>query len=130
MNYAPTNAAQYSVILALAFAVSAAVLGQRITGTIIGDVYDPAQARVASADVLLKNLDSGISRSVTTSTDGSFEIPDPPTGRYSLQVSAKGFRELTKTNIILEVNQIRRVDAALELGELAQTVTVSASQGE
>jgi hypothetical protein len=65
-------------MLLLTFSVSA----QKTSGQINGSVLDPQGAAVPAATVTVTQLETGISRTTTTSDDGNFIVPDLPIGTY------------------------------------------------
>jgi hypothetical protein len=98
---------------------------QTFRGTILGTVTDSSGAAVSGAAVTIKNVDTGLVRTVTTSTDGSYSVPELPIGNYSVTVENKGFRTAVVTGIRVEVSSERRADVTLQTGDLAQRVEVS-----
>src|SRR5262245_23015290 len=106
-------------LLALACAFSASTLLAQLTmSTIRGSVVDPSGAVVSTAKITITNLGTNISRETVANESGDYEIPDLPRGTYRLTASAPGFKSFVAENIILETNQIRRIDVAFELGSL------------
>src|SRR5262245_17610897 len=105
---------------------SAMLLAQLALSTVRGTAADPTGAVVTSADISLVNLDTNFKRSTSTNENGDFEIPDLQRGRYRLTATAPGFKTFVADNIILEGNQIRRVNIAFELGAVGAEVTVHA----
>jgi Carboxypeptidase regulatory-like domain len=65
---------------------------QTFRGTILGTVTDSSGAAVAGATTIIKNLDTGLTRTVNTSDDGSYSAPELPIGNYSVTVQAQGFK--------------------------------------
>jgi hypothetical protein len=118
----------------LAFAVLSFVLlaggltfAQTFRGTILGTVSDSSGAAVPGATVTIKNLDTGLTRTVVTQEDGSYAAPELPIGNYSVSVEKSGFKVGVVNAIKVEVSKDSRVDVTLQPGQLAQTVEV---QGE
>ncbi|MBI3679492.1 MAG: TonB-dependent receptor [Acidobacteria bacterium] len=87
---------------------------------------DPTGAIVPNAQISLVNLETNLKRSSNTNENGDFEVPDLVLGRYRLTAAAAGFKTFVADNIILEGNQIRRVNVAFELGSVGSEVTVRA----
>ena len=98
---------------------------QTFRGTILGTVADSSGAAIAGATVTIKNTGTGLTRTVTTSDDGSFTVPELPIGVYSVSVEKTGFKTGVVTGIQVEVGSDRRADITLQPGELAQRVEVS-----
>jgi Carboxypeptidase regulatory-like domain/TonB dependent receptor len=98
---------------------------QTFRGTILGTVTDSSGAAVGGAKVTIKNTDTGLTREVTTTDDGSYAVPELPIGNYSVTVEKSGFKTAVVSGIHVEVSSERRADLALQPGALAQTVEVS-----
>jgi Carboxypeptidase regulatory-like domain/TonB dependent receptor len=111
----------------LVLVAAASVLGQVATGTILGVVADPSGGAVAGAIVTISNPSTGLTRSFTTESDGSYRFPDLPVGTYTIDVSHSGFRTARQTGLILSVGQQALLDLTLQLGSTEQTVTVTAA---
>jgi outer membrane receptor protein involved in Fe transport len=79
---------------------------------------------VPGATVTIKNVDTGLVRTVTTSDDGSYAAPELPIGTYSVSVEKAGFKLGVVTGIKVEVSSERRADVALQIGQSAQSVEV------
>jgi Carboxypeptidase regulatory-like domain/TonB dependent receptor/TonB-dependent Receptor Plug Domain len=101
---------------------------QTFRGTILGTVTDPSGAAIAGAGVAVKNLNTGLSRTVSTSEDGTYSVPELPIGTYSVTVEKSGFRQGVVTGLQVEVSSEVRADVTLQPGELAQKIEVNADQ--
>jgi Carboxypeptidase regulatory-like domain/TonB dependent receptor/TonB-dependent Receptor Plug Domain len=95
--------------------------------TIVGTVTDPSGAAVANASITVTNLDTGLARTLTTSSDGQYVVPDLHIGRYSVRAAASGFKTTEQQNITLQVNDRARVDLKLAVGSAQEQVTVEAA---
>ena len=102
----------------------AATRAQSFRGIILGTVTDSTGAAVSGANVTVKNLDTGLTRVVTTSADGTYSVPELPIGNYSATVENSGFKTAVVTGIVVEVSSERRTDFTLQPGEVAQRVEV------
>jgi hypothetical protein len=112
-------AAFFIVLASLAF-------GQVGNGRITGTVTDPAGAVVPGADVEAKNVATGVVFSAVSTNTGNYTISDLPIGIYELSVKVQGFKTYTHTNLALAATQVLREDIALQVGNAAESVTVSA----
>ncbi|MEP6913838.1 MAG: carboxypeptidase-like regulatory domain-containing protein, partial [bacterium] len=99
-------------------------LAQAPNGTIAGVVTDPAGVHVAGARVRLTNRDSGLTRSLTTSTEGSYIAAALPPGVYRVMAEAAGFRSLQRLATV-ETGTTTAVNFMLEIGEVTEKVIVS-----
>jgi hypothetical protein len=112
------------VIFSLALFAGASTFAQTFRGTILGSVTDSSGAAVPGATVTIKNVDTGLIRTVTTSDDGSYAAPELPIGNYSVTVEKAGFKSGVVTGVKVEVSTERRADVALQIGQSAQRIEV------
>src|SRR6266436_2852885 len=112
------------VVFALTIFAGASTFAQTFRGTILGSVTDSSGAAVPGATVTIKNVDTGLVRTVSTSDDGSYSAPELPIGTYSVSVEKAGFKLGVVTGIKVEVSSERRADVALQIGQAAQSVEV------
>jgi len=98
---------------------------QSIQGSVIGTVRDKSQALVPNAAVTLTNLDTGTSRQATTDANGTYRFIDVTAGRYTVAISAAGFDAFKVPTITLSTREQLRVDAALAVVGVQQSVDVS-----
>ena len=106
--------------------VSVAALAQLSVSTIRGTVTDPAGAVIAGAVITVVNVGTSVERILRTNENGDFEMPDLQGGTYRLTATHPGFKNFVADNIILERNQIRRIDVRFELGQVGAEVSVRA----
>ena len=118
-------------VLAAVLILPAAAGAQITTATIVGTISDPGGANVPNASVTAKNVDTGLTRTVTTGDDGSFRIEFLPVGNYTIEVAAaSGFKKAFRDGIVLRVNDTARMDFALEVGSVDEQVTVTTAPPE
>ena len=98
-------------------------------GNATGTVVDPSGRAVPGAKVMVRNAATLVERSVSTNSEGIFEIPGLPAGEYRLRVSAPGFRLTTVEALTVEVARILVVDVRLQIGDISQEITVKAEAG-
>ena len=97
------------------------------TGTISGFVTDPSGAAVPGARVTAVLVQRNIARTVTTDELGAYLFNALPPGDYRVEAEKTGFQRAVRTALDLSLNQNLRADFTLQLGELAQTVEVTAA---
>ncbi len=102
------------------------LLAQVNTGTISGTVSDASGAIVPGAQVTVKNVDTGITRVVTTSEGGRYIAPELTLGRYEVTATAQGFQTEVRSGITLTVGQEAVVNFALKVGSVSESVVVTA----
>jgi hypothetical protein len=107
------------------------VFAQVTSGTIFGVVQDSSGAVVPQATVTIRNSAVGLSRTVTSSGDGSFVAPNLPPGTYNISVEAAGFKKTEKTGVVLSAaDRLNAGEFQLSIGASDSTVTVSADAGQ
>ena len=112
------------VVVALLFFVYQAKAQE---GTILGTVSDPTGAVVPNASISIVNLETGLSSEFVSDAVGQYVAPGLRIGRYTMKVTAHGFKALEKTGVVVQVGDRLRLDFALEIGAQSQTVTVEAA---
>jgi hypothetical protein len=100
------------------------LMAQSTFGTILGTATDPSGALVPDVTVTITNLDENISRETTSDAQGNYEFQNLKAGHYRVVAKKQGFKEFTATDLLLEARQTLRVNAALQVGELVETVSV------
>ena len=105
--------------MALANAQSAA------SAQISGQVVDPQGAVVAGAKVTATNQDTGVGRSVNTTSTGNYVIPNLPPGKYDVRVEAKGFSAGSAKGVSLNLGDQRDLDFKLGVAGSTESVEVT-----
>jgi Carboxypeptidase regulatory-like domain/TonB dependent receptor len=113
-------------LLFVALAWAAPAVAQSFLGTIRGTVTDEQGAVVSGATVLIIDEAAGATRTVDTDGEGRYEAAFMRPGTYRIEVVAKDFKKVEKPGVILRAAGTALVDVTLQLGGLAETVTVSA----
>ena len=97
------------------------------TAQINGTVSDSSGGVLPGATVTGVQTETGFRRESVTSTDGSYSLTNLPIGPYRLEVSLSGFRSYVQTGIVLQVGSNPVVPITLQLGNVAETVSVEAT---
>src|SRR4026209_2613053 len=98
---------------------------QSTTGTIQGTVEDTNGAAVPGANVEIKNLETNLSRTVTTDESGRFIALALPPGNYSVTASKQGFATTVLPSTPLTVGQALTVPFSLKVSNVNETVTIN-----
>ena len=104
--------------------------GQGTQSTVLGSVTDSSGGAVPGATVTVKNQGTSIERSLTTNESGDYRITGLEAGVYQVSITAQGFKSYVRTDIDLNASQIKRVDAALEVGAVTSAITVRGGPGQ
>ncbi len=103
------------------------VQGQVTTGTILGQVADNTGSAVQGATITISNTGQGVSKQLSTDDNGLYNAPFLIPGTYSVSVERTGFKKSLREGIIVQVDQKARVDVTLELGQVSETISVTAA---
>jgi Carboxypeptidase regulatory-like domain len=112
-----------SAVLLFTLSVSA----QTFYGSIVGTVTDPSGSVVPGASVTLTNTATGERRTAQTGAAGGYRFVNLVPGSYRVRVEAAGFQGHTTDQVQVEVEQVARVNVAMQLGSVEQTVEVTSS---
>jgi hypothetical protein len=96
------------------------------SGSIAGEVRDVTGAAVVGVAITATNDGTGATRSVVTNEAGVYSFPSLAPGTYSLQAGKAGFKTVVRREIELHVQQAARIDVALEVGGVVESVQVMA----
>jgi hypothetical protein len=116
----------FKLIACLAFC-ALSVYAQVGTAELSGTVSDPSGAAVGNAKVTATNAATNLERSTTTDSNGNYIIQLLPPGDYALNVEGAGFRKFIQRGITLQVNQQAQIDATLQVGQVSETIEVTAA---
>jgi hypothetical protein len=100
-------------------------MAQLTTGIINGTVTDQSGAAIPGARVVVRNLETGITRSTVTGPTGRYEVPNLQPGTYEVNASSAGFQTSIRAGISLSVGRTAVVDHSLQVGNVAEQVTVT-----
>ncbi len=119
-----------SILFAIAISIclTGMVIGQEITGSIVGRVRDANGAAVPGATVTITDpsKDNLVVRTMTTNDDGEFSAPNLGISTYTVAIEASNFKKSLNTGVKVDVGQRRSVDVTLEAGRVEEVVTVEA----
>ncbi|MEZ5352818.1 MAG: TonB-dependent receptor [Bryobacteraceae bacterium] len=100
---------------------------QTLYGSIVGTVNDPSGAAVPNAAVTATNTQTGQVRQATTNEAGGYVFAAVQPGNYEVKFAKDGFRPSAEGGIDVTANNTTRVDVALQIGNVAESVTVEAA---
>ena len=111
------------MLFAVAAGASAAG-AQVLYGSIVGNVHDSTGAALPGATVLILHEETRLTRETTSDARGGYTFTAVPSGTYTVTVTMQGFRTFARPGVPVTLNNVTRVDSSLQLGEIAETVTV------
>jgi len=120
------------VALAAAFVLAFATLApaQTFRGGIQGTVTDQTDAALPGTTVTVTNVGTGLTRSTTTDTSGSYLLSELPLGEYSVAANLQGFATQTVTGVIVEASVNQRIDMQLRPGGVQEAQRVPYSRDQ
>jgi hypothetical protein len=104
--------------------LSAACVWASVGGSIAGTVKDPSGRVIPNAEVIVRETTKGLSYQTHTDSKGHYTFPVLPVGHYELTVQSSGFSGYQRTDVVLDTNAALTLDASLQVGGVAQTVSV------
>jgi outer membrane receptor protein involved in Fe transport len=115
------------VALCISLLLLGLAFGQTDRGTITGTITDSAGAVIPGAVVEAKGAESAVPYKEESTETGKFTLLQLPAGEYELTALAPGFKQSVRKGIKLRAAQTLLIDITLEVGEISQTITVSAA---
>ncbi len=112
-------------VFALLFGVSPGY-AQQGTTEVRGRVVDPQGALLPGVTVTVRNQDTGMFRETVSNSDGTFLVTGIVPGRYEISAELQGFKKFMRKDMELEIGKTATIDVPLEVGQLSETVNVSA----
>src|SRR6202795_3154413 len=113
------------LVLTLALFVSLSVCAQVTGGTLSGTVSDPSGAGIPEAQLIIRNVATGVERTLTTNEAGFYSAVNLLAGSYQVTISAKDFDTETKSGITMYVGGQQTFDVVLHVGTVANRVEVT-----
>src|ERR1035437_170190 len=119
--------ARTSFTLYILMAACSLVLRADVTVSILGTVRDASSAAMPNVTVTVASVETNLTHTATTDSSGDYRFLALPAGTYRVEATQPGFRKFSAADVVLSVNQERRVDIAMEVGSQEQKVEVSAN---
>jgi hypothetical protein len=101
---------------------------QTATASLRGQAVDPQGKSVPGAHIAITDANNKVARTQTAGESGEFSFTGLPPATYRLDAEAAGFKKLTIERVTAVVDVTIEVPVHLEVGDLAQVVTVASSQ--
>lgn len=95
------------------------------TASMTGTIHDPSGAAIAGTTIVVTNMGTGASRTVSTNDAGDYTVTNLPIGVYRVTAERQGFKKFIRGPITLNVDAVVRVDATLTLGAVSESVVVT-----
>jgi Carboxypeptidase regulatory-like domain/TonB dependent receptor len=125
-RYAVPLVARGLFCVSMLFGLTAPVSAQTFFGSIVGTVTDATSAVLPQASLTLTNLGTSERKTAESDSAGNYQFLNLVPGRYRVDVEKTGFKRLTRDEIVVEVQAALRIDAPMQVGDVGQTVEVTA----
>jgi hypothetical protein len=106
--------------------LGAVALAQLPTATITGTIRDTSGAVVPGVSLTATNEETGIARSITSGSAGTYRFAALPVGTYTIRAEQSGFQTQVRTGLRVTVGQDAVLNFTLEVGAVTETVSVTA----
>ncbi len=106
------------------FCLSPVVQAQLTTGGIVGTVTDASGSRVPGVTVTATEEATSTATTVTADDSGNYSITPLKIGQYTVSFQKTGFQKLVQHNVTVDIGQVVRLDPALKVGAVTQTIEV------
>ena len=114
-----------ALIFALVSMFTSPSYSQVLYGSLVGTVTDQSGAVVPGATISVTDTQTGQTRVETSDSGGRYNVVNLTPGTYKVATAAKGFRDVEQSGLTITPNTVSRIDFHLEVGQAAETVTVS-----
>jgi hypothetical protein len=125
MNLKMVKIALFTSVVGLCLFLSPLLRAQVAGGTLSGTITDPSGGGVPNAQVEIKNSATGITRTVTTNSEGFYTAVNLLPGNYDVAVSASGFNTEVKKQIVINVGSQAVFNLFLQVGVVLNRVEVT-----
>src|SRR3989442_1620662 len=103
------------------------IAAQASTATLLGTIRDETGAVLPNATVKVTNNERNTSRITKTNDVGTYVFPALNPGKYFIAADLPGFRQFVQDGIVLEVNQVARIDVRLDIGVLEEIIHINSA---
>jgi hypothetical protein len=115
----------FVVAIMSAFCIASTAGAQQGTAEIGGKVVDAQGGVLPGVNIVVTNEDTGVFRELISSPEGAYFVSQIVPGRYRIVAKLEGFKALDRRGIVLEVGRTTTLNLTMEVGGLAETLTVT-----
>ena len=113
------------VIVAISILWTGQAYAQVSGATLTGTVKDSSGGIIPNAQIVITDVATGVTRTVSPGGAGLYTAPNLLPGTYEVRVTATGFRTTVQKDITLTVGAQQVVDITMQVGQMSQTVEVT-----
>ena len=116
---------QILAVLMLALTIPAMIFAQANSSALSGVVRDPSSAVITGAEIVVSNMDTGLTRTASSNASGVYRVGELNPGSYQITATMPGFSRETRKDITLLVGQELSVNFALQVGAVEQEIVIT-----
>jgi hypothetical protein len=114
-----------SALLVFLLGLATSALAQSTTGSISGLAVDQSKGVLPGVTIEVRNVDTGVVRSLVTDEGGRYRALNLPPGRYRVHAELSGFQSVDTGDIVVQIGRDVPVDLTLTVGQLSESITVT-----
>src|ERR1700731_4202277 len=116
------------LLAAVAFAMGLSAFAQQANdAVIVGSVLDSSRASISGAAIKLTHVATNGVTEVRTDEHGQYRTPPLRIGEYVVRIEASGFKSFNQLGLVLQIGDVRQLDAVLEIGQISDSVNVESA---
>lgn len=113
-----------AAVVALLLVPAAAAHAQQDTAVVVGEVLDPSRTPLPGVSITVTNQATSVATAVVSNERGQYRTPPLRVGTYDVVVELAGFKRFTRQGVLLNIGDVRNIDAVLAIGNVSESVTV------
>ncbi len=115
------------LLFIVSFFPASIINAQSVRGAMAGNVTDATGALVPGAKITAKNIETGVTQTTVSTSDGAYRFPELSLGRYDVTITAQGFSTSTQRGVLVTINSVSALNIVLQAGGENTSVNVDAS---
>jgi len=113
--------------LLAALVLTGALMVNAQTARLTGRITDPSGAVVPGVKIVVTNVENSSRRETVSNDEGYYTVPLLQPGNYQVTAQKEGFKPINQSGLTLEVQQVARLDFALEIGTTSEEVRITSA---
>jgi hypothetical protein len=114
-----------ALTIAILLSLSGNAFSQAVTATLLGTVTDQTGAAVPGANVTIREINTNITRTISSNEEGNYVFSNLTPGNYNVEVEKSGFKKTVQNSVTVLVNSSVRIDLLLEPGGINEVLTIT-----
>ena len=115
------------ILILMVLGITPVLYGQVSAGAVLGTVSDTSGALIPGVTITVTNEGTNQARQAITNETGTYRVEPLQQGTYTVTAELTGFRKEVRPRVTVDVNARIRLDFALQVGQVSETVEVQAA---